>query len=274
MSPQTPEPSILSDIPLSWKLLFTELAVQARTQWDWNAKLPGTFVSKCKRAAGVLEIAYLTRMNIQWDVSLHAERVGPYNNGQNNNLGQILWYLPGILTEEKQVKIYLHGQASLQHLKRNMESKCPKKPSKSWRQSSEYYKNPGDCQLFPGSPQKTGEAPQASQSLHKSTLLGTGELWLQSFVETRALMSAILHVAHPALYGSAQEVLWEVSESWGFILQWVETPGWHTAVGYREQVEVWECCITTKPREYWIVMMPRNTGLLQSPGILDYYYIV
>ncbi|EGO04394.1 hypothetical protein SERLA73DRAFT_44070, partial [Serpula lacrymans var. lacrymans S7.3] len=116
----------------------------------------------------------------------------------------VLWYLPGILTEEKQQSMC----GSLQHLKRNMESKCPKKPSKSWRQSSEYYKNPGDCQLFPGGLINLSSVVQLGhESLHKSTLLGTGELWLQSFVETRALMSAILHVAHPALYGSAQEVL-------------------------------------------------------------------
>ncbi|EGO26299.1 hypothetical protein SERLADRAFT_407129 [Serpula lacrymans var. lacrymans S7.9] len=119
MSPQTPKPSIPSDIPLSWKLLFTELAAQyvlfhfwqalicmhtegpnllqpePGFQWDWNAKLPGTFVSK---------------LNIQWDVTLYAEQ-----------------------STASQAKY----------------GKCPKKPSKSWLQSSEYYKNPGDCQLFP-----------------------------------------------------------------------------------------------------------------------------
>ncbi|EGO05089.1 hypothetical protein SERLA73DRAFT_43828, partial [Serpula lacrymans var. lacrymans S7.3] len=39
-----------------------------------------------------------------------------------------------------------------------------------------------------------------------------GELWLQSFVETRTLMSAILHVAHPALYESAGEALVQVED--------------------------------------------------------------
>ncbi|EGO23131.1 hypothetical protein SERLADRAFT_409559 [Serpula lacrymans var. lacrymans S7.9] len=385
MSPQTPKPSVPSDIPSSWKLRFTELAAQCvlfhfrqalihmhtegpnllqpepGSQWDWNAKLLGTFVSKCKRAAGVLVIAYLTKMNIQWDATLYAEQAGPCNNGQNNKLKQSISeeYLPaakdiGIITIPS-IIIDIHGRIvlCLRHLKQNMDSKHPKKPSKSWHQSSKYYKNPRECQLFPFGlidlslawlqlgHEQTGEAPRASQSLCKSTPPGTGELWLQSSVETGALMSAILRVAHPALYELAWEVPgqfedhmddvmvlkawslvfnalsiisnqempvhgdclskaewynmlasvgdydeaileptgWEVAESWGFILQWRENmfcilhegvytynvwggdpgmqfvvahskkrvkPG-HPAVGYQEQVEARESCITTKP---------------------------
>ncbi|EGO28315.1 hypothetical protein SERLADRAFT_405904 [Serpula lacrymans var. lacrymans S7.9] len=123
----------------------------------------------------------------------------------------VLWYLLGILTEEKQQSMC----DSLQHLKQDMESKCPKKPSKNWRKSSEYDKNPGDCLFlawFQLSHKKTGEAPQDSPSLHKSTPPGTGELWLQSFVETGALMCATLRVAHPALYEQAQEALVRVED--------------------------------------------------------------
>ncbi|EGO02601.1 hypothetical protein SERLA73DRAFT_47570, partial [Serpula lacrymans var. lacrymans S7.3] len=39
-----------------------------------------------------------------------------------------------------------------------------------------------------------------------------GELWLQSFVETGALMCATLRVAHPALYEQAQEALVRVED--------------------------------------------------------------
>ncbi|EGO04451.1 hypothetical protein SERLA73DRAFT_37144, partial [Serpula lacrymans var. lacrymans S7.3] len=40
----------------------------------------------------------------------------------------------------------------------------------------------------------------------------TGELWLQSFVETGALMSAILRVAHLVLYELAWEALVQVED--------------------------------------------------------------
>ncbi|KAF8228140.1 hypothetical protein L208DRAFT_1057278, partial [Tricholoma matsutake] len=133
----------------------------------------------------------------------------------------LLWFLPGILSPERQRILWEAALKMDQSLRGSLtlNPTCTK-----WHSDPQYYKSPGKCQPYPGninlSPawfQQAHNTPKFKPKISKTlkprlenlTTLG----WLKETLELFALMGALLSIVHPELYEIGRGVLKKVGDS-------------------------------------------------------------
>ncbi|KAF8219058.1 hypothetical protein L208DRAFT_1124838, partial [Tricholoma matsutake] len=133
----------------------------------------------------------------------------------------LLWFLPGILSPERQRILW---EAALK-MDQSLRGSLTLNPTRTkWCLDPQYYKSPGKCQPYPGNInllpawfQQAHNTPKFKPEISKTLKARSENLntlgWLKETSESFTLMGALLSIVHPELYEIGRGVLKKVGDS-------------------------------------------------------------
>ncbi|KII95853.1 hypothetical protein PLICRDRAFT_170451 [Plicaturopsis crispa FD-325 SS-3] len=216
----------------------------AATIEETESSISADLAAECRFIADHARQAYLTPIQLSWDVQRYNALLGSKPTGQQQQkeeaLGRryspppvaegiiqqpatvvdvhgviLLWYLPHVLSAARQEAIIQHTSRLSVLMKNSAKSKAN---GRNWRNDPELFSPPAECpNIHPGC---INVSPAWFQQAHdtdsyplqpSSTCTGNNAQythpWLSDMAESIALINAVMAIIHPDLYRAGRDTL-------------------------------------------------------------------